>query len=968
MTQTAHRPFTARLRSSVRYWQVFQFGALIAATFLLIYMIRDGGPFLFYGDFNVQQIPFYIEANRAVRSGMTGWNPYTDLGVNFIGSYSFYLLGSPFFWLTTLLPLEYVGYSLGFLYILKFACASLTAYLYLERFVQRKEYAMIGAFLYAFSGWGIYNIFFNHFHEALVFFPLLLLGIEKYMKDGSRGVFAFAVFVNAIVNYYFFFGEVIFCLIYFFLRCLSDDWELSLGKLGGIALEAVIGLGMSAILLVPSIYSVLDNPRTSSTINGWNALMYSPEQRYGLIIESFFFPPDIPARPNFFPDSDSKWASTAGWLPLFSMTGVIAYLQSRKKDWLKRIIYVCIFMAMIPFLNSLFSAMNYGYYSRWFYMPILMMALATIISLDREDINWARGFRRTAFITLFITFAIGFTPASSDPDPISEEKLLYTSLFILLMAALLIIGLLVWMRQRFEAKRTPLRQRALPYVLTILGVAVLAAGLLYLVRQIGVELGVYAYTDRFFLYVFIALVSLFVCGLLLFVMRRSHRWFTPVTLIALTLVIAIYANVFICIGRAHSFDRSMIKNTLIDQTEGIDLPDQDKVRVDVLPGSMDNLPMFWGLQTIQAFHSVVPSSIMDFYESVGVERGVASRPEWSHQGLRALLSVRWLIDPDNDSVDEINQYSGWRYDHEVLGYGIYENENYIPMGFTYDQFITLDGWEACAQSSREKLLLHAILLDDTQVEKYKDILQLLPLCDEDLALEEQLYGAQEDDSEDWMPDIGDYIEWPGLYDEAIAQACADRRAGSCYEFAYDNGGFTAKIQPEHDNLVFFSVPWDADWSATVNGEPVEIERVNVGFMAVRVTGGIDNVIRFEYRTPGLIDGITVSGLYIPGGVFISAGSAVVFVGYLITCALLRRRRRKMAAQAQADVQIVTAEPLPFGQTEAPADPGTVSPQEDDDPFFPPLPDAPPGYPSGSADDETANQDEGRWPPDTPNMP
>ena len=50
------------------------------------------GYFFFYGDFNVQQIPFYKLAHEAVRSGSLFWNWYTDLGANFIGSYSFYLI------------------------------------------------------------------------------------------------------------------------------------------------------------------------------------------------------------------------------------------------------------------------------------------------------------------------------------------------------------------------------------------------------------------------------------------------------------------------------------------------------------------------------------------------------------------------------------------------------------------------------------------------------------------------------------------------------------------------------------------------------------------------------------------------------------------------------------------------------------------------------------------------------------
>ena len=97
----------------------------------------------------------------AVRSGNIFWSWTTDLGANFIGSYTFYLLGSPFFWLTLPFPSAAVPYLMGPLFILKFGCASLTGYIYLKRYVKNPRSALIGGMLYAFSGFSIYNIFFN---------------------------------------------------------------------------------------------------------------------------------------------------------------------------------------------------------------------------------------------------------------------------------------------------------------------------------------------------------------------------------------------------------------------------------------------------------------------------------------------------------------------------------------------------------------------------------------------------------------------------------------------------------------------------------------------------------------------------------------------------------------------------------------------------------------------------------------
>lgn len=77
--------------------------------------------------------------------------------------------------------------------------------------------------------------------------------------------------------------------------------------------------------------------------------------------------------PLSLPVQMSNGLPVAGWLPVFGMTGVIAYLQAKKGNWLRRMICVLAVMAFIPILNSSFYMFNYAYYARWFYMPILMM-------------------------------------------------------------------------------------------------------------------------------------------------------------------------------------------------------------------------------------------------------------------------------------------------------------------------------------------------------------------------------------------------------------------------------------------------------------------------------------------------------------------------------------------------------------------------------------------------------------------
>ena len=100
---------------------------------LLPIFIKRGLPFFYYGDYNVQQVPFYILAHRAVRNGDFFWNWNVDLGGTMAGDFSFYLWGSPFFWLTIPFPEKAIPYLMPVLMALKFGTAALTSAIYLRR-------------------------------------------------------------------------------------------------------------------------------------------------------------------------------------------------------------------------------------------------------------------------------------------------------------------------------------------------------------------------------------------------------------------------------------------------------------------------------------------------------------------------------------------------------------------------------------------------------------------------------------------------------------------------------------------------------------------------------------------------------------------------------------------------------------------------------------------------------------------
>jgi len=216
------------------------------------------------------------------------------------------------------------------------------------------------------------------------------------------------------MNYYFFVGQVVFVIIYWVLRiCTKTYPKIKFKELLILAFEVIIGFFMTAVILLPSILSVIQNNRLSEWPNGWNAVVHDAPQKYVHIIESFFFPPDIAARPNFTPESGGNWASIAGWLPLVGMTGVIGFLQTKEKHWLKKLIPLLIVIALVPIFNAAFQGFNMYYYARWFYMFDLILVLATVMSMENTEVDWLKATRISAGVTVVILLLVGLMPTTS---------------------------------------------------------------------------------------------------------------------------------------------------------------------------------------------------------------------------------------------------------------------------------------------------------------------------------------------------------------------------------------------------------------------------------------------------------------------------------------------------------------------------------------------------------------------------
>ena len=261
------------------------------------------------------------------------------------------------------------------------------AFLYLRRYVKNENYAVLGACLYALSGFAVYNVFFNHFVDVVALFPYLLWALDEAIYENRHGLFAFWVAVNLLNNYFFFVGQVIFLCIYFVCKLTAKDFRLTGRKFGQLLWESVLGVAMGCLLLFPAVLSLLQNPRTIDLSSGWGFLTYAKVQQYLAILLSWILPPDSPYLTSVWSEGVIKWTSMTAYLPLCSLAGAMAYWRSRKADSKKRIVAVCAVCALVPVLNSAFYALNSSYYARWYYMPSLILAAMTVNALEDPDVD-----------------------------------------------------------------------------------------------------------------------------------------------------------------------------------------------------------------------------------------------------------------------------------------------------------------------------------------------------------------------------------------------------------------------------------------------------------------------------------------------------------------------------------------------------------------------------------------------------
>lgn len=715
-------------------------GICFVTAFLtfIYFVVKGDGVFVTRADFNLQNLPFTTAMHRALADGgfdSFSWN--ADLGSGTIQSYAFYNLGSPFFWLSMLFPAEAYPYVVGWMYMLKYTVAGTLAFCYFKRFVKNPKVAIAGGLLYAFSGFSATNLIY-HFHDAIAFFPLMLIGLERYMEDRKKkGIFIVGVALNALINYFFFVQSVVFLVIYFVARFWKKNWKENIRNVGGCMLCGILGVGMATPIFLPGVMHILlGNNQNGSCFYINNFLPSSTS--FLFIIKALFFPAELQSSCSAI--EGANYLSTAGYLPMVGITFVIAYVR-KHKDWLSRLLLIMLIMSLSPLLSSAYLLFT-GYYHRWWVAFVMMMALATVLVLDS----------------------------------LQEYKVVSSAIIngILIVAMWAIVNFVPW-------------EQGFPTLV---------------------------FKDKLFaVYTLIALAGVILCIVGVTRFKQSNKY----------MICCVCAFAIMTTGLTiHEYQKeSESGSEYLDWfMGGVNLAVNDEQYRYITSTTTDNMTVFPGEATgMSAFTSTRSNAIKKFDSYFGFSTDIMSLDKTNVAGLTELLGGKYYVTSDAEEKTAVQEF-------EMNGNDcyVYETEA-CPIGFAVSNFITEEELEKVPVEKRGITLLAAALVSD-----------------EDAATVSEVLVPVTGDAIDFERSIDDYVV------ENTAQAVDD--------FDRDAKGFTCTTAYDKQRYVYFSVPFDNDWTLYIDGEKSEILSSG-GMMLVHVPAGEHQLV-FKYHTPFYNFGVAVS--------------------------------------------------------------------------------------------------------------
>lgn len=165
------------------------------------------------------------------------WSFGLGYGSDVLTTLHYYCIGEPLTALTVFVPERFTKYYFEFLILLRPYLAGLSFSAYAEYMIGRKQIhgtgsrtttssgsfpILCGSLCYVFSGTVLYlGMLHPFFVTPMIYLPLLLLGVEKVLRERKPRIFLVTVWLAALSNFYFFYMLALMTAVYALVRVIA---------------------------------------------------------------------------------------------------------------------------------------------------------------------------------------------------------------------------------------------------------------------------------------------------------------------------------------------------------------------------------------------------------------------------------------------------------------------------------------------------------------------------------------------------------------------------------------------------------------------------------------------------------------------------------------------------------------------------------------------------------------------------
>ncbi|MBR7184859.1 MAG: YfhO family protein [Clostridia bacterium] len=271
------------LRDTMRKNDYMYLTLAFFAPFAIMYMIYLAMEIHPFGDGSVLvldlngQYVYFFEALRNFIYGDTSllYSFSRSLGGEFMGIYAYYI-ASPFSYLVALFPKEKILEALLCILLLKTGCCGFSFGYYLHRTARKINKTAIVAFsiLYALSAYAVVQQHNTMWIDALIWLPMITLGIEQLIKFGRFKLYVFSLAVCIMSNFYIGYMCCLYVIIYFFYYFYAHNEDnrnnpcgekrhflRSFIRIGGYSM---LGVGIAMVIVATAYYGLTFGKTTFS--------------------------------------------------------------------------------------------------------------------------------------------------------------------------------------------------------------------------------------------------------------------------------------------------------------------------------------------------------------------------------------------------------------------------------------------------------------------------------------------------------------------------------------------------------------------------------------------------------------------------------------------------------------------------------------------------------------------------------